>query len=202
MASSSQLPFTLSFGDLVITVSATSTTSNPADLLARAAVCLRPCLPLAGPQVSPEVEQEAPAPAAPTSAPSAFSQSAAWSSTPPSLAVPPSPVASATWPARDDAARRAGHSAARRFLGERAPVIPFATSARPQVYLVLRDRLAAAHRPGLRCGAWGECRPHVVEGPRNTLSHHSVFQGFPSKRELEHFEAGFFDCLDSLPQQP
>ena len=89
------------------------------------------------------------------------------------------------WPTRDRRAREQGASA-RRVLDGAAPSAPTLprTRKRPTVYVVLRNHEGFVYEPALVLTAWGETKALVQRGTELGLS---VFAGFASRREAEHY---------------
>ena len=114
--------------------------------------------------------------------------------------LPPKPEdeearCTATWADREAAAFAAGQAAAARFLGLKAPVAPLASKLQPRIYILYRSADGHVHRPPLVFHSWAELRG-LVEGGSGKLGARSVFQGFPSQRELRAFERGFEERLN------
>ncbi|CAE8687991.1 unnamed protein product [Polarella glacialis] len=99
------------------------------------------------------------------------------------------------WQVRLDTARRGGVAAGKRLQGFRAAMVSPATLLQSRFYIVLRGKggdTSAGAVLGFR--RWSDVVEVVCEevsgSTRRVPAALSVFQGFPSKMECEHFVAG------------
>lgn len=100
------------------------------------------------------------------------------------------PPTEPSWEQRLSEAQAAGAAAKSRLRGYRSPPAQRTCRLRSRVYVILRLANGDICRPALRRASWAEVKPLVSAGER--LGGLAVFQGFPSQREADAFEAAAF----------